>query len=57
MDKLGLIKYFNSIDELERNFYLIEYYFNKINESFLESNLIGDGKGISRVKNLFEKCF
>ena len=57
MDKLGLIKYFNSIDELERNFYLIEYYFNKINESFLESNLIWDGKGISRVKNLFEKCF
>ena len=56
MDRIGLIKYFQNIEEFQENIIFLDDYFNLINEAFRKIKLKWDGKGISRVCRIFENC-
>lgn len=56
MDRIGLIKYFENIEEFQENIIFMDDYFNLINEAFRKIKFKWDGKGISRVCKIFEDC-
>ena len=55
MDRMGLIKYFENIEEFQKNIVFLDDYFNRINAAFRKSKLKWDGKGISRICKIFEQ--